>query len=353
MQTWCRIITKTFTAWQGPALTAAASAGRWSLTRRRPAATAPCRAPSGTVCGRLSRQMRRERTASRSGAAGVPSWTAGISARSICVWGRRPPAAPAGAIPALSRNTAPSGRSAWRPPARRPAACCWAAGQPLAFPAAETARGRRRRGIPGWSRCWRCGQRHVRYCWPDRSRPSAAAGWGAWLALAAGGPVTCWMRSGWRSCRIPGRRLAALRSRRRAAVGAGLFPGGAAAAGGELEILEPAWRALLAAAAGPELPLRAADEALLERIAAYFLFRYGLKAVNDGDLAGLGGAVCLLADADGGAAGGRLRGPVGGAGAASAGRSSTIRENLEALRAAFWRGATACHRPRFPAELRR
>ena len=27
-----------------------------------------------------------------------------------------------------------------------------------------------------------------------------------------------------------------------------------------------------------------ADEALLERIGSYFLFRYGLKAVNDGDL---------------------------------------------------------------------
>ena len=49
-----------------------------------------------------------------------------------------------------------------------------------------------------------------------------------------------------------------------------------------LETLEPDWPDLLWAAetAAPAL----ADEALLERIGAYFLFRYGLKAVNDGDL---------------------------------------------------------------------
>lgn len=52
----------------------------------------------------------------------------------------------------------------------------------------------------------------------------------------------------------------------------------------ELETLEPDWPALLRqAAAAPHVPV---CEAHLERIAAYFLFRYLLKTVNDGDLLG-------------------------------------------------------------------
>ena len=65
--------------------------------------------------------------------------------------------------------------------------------------------------------------------------------------------------------------------------GEGLFPG-ALEALAELEILEPDWPELLAAAA--ERERIAGEEGRLERIAAYFLFRYLLKAVNDGDLLG-------------------------------------------------------------------
>lgn len=50
----------------------------------------------------------------------------------------------------------------------------------------------------------------------------------------------------------------------------------------ELEILEPDWPGILQAA--KTAPLPDLPEALLERTAAYFLFRYTLKAINDGDL---------------------------------------------------------------------
>ena len=64
---------------------------------------------------------------------------------------------------------------------------------------------------------------------------------------------------------------------------AGLFPAGLRFLG-TLEALEPDWRDLLARAeAGAP---GAVPEAALERMAAYFLFRYPLKAVNDGDLLG-------------------------------------------------------------------
>ena len=69
-------------------------------------------------------------------------------------------------------------------------------------------------------------------------------------------------------CRIP------------AAEGPGLFPQGFRFLAG-LEVLEPDWPDLLRRAEETESYW---DEALLERIAAYFLFRHGLKAVNDGDL---------------------------------------------------------------------
>ncbi len=49
-----------------------------------------------------------------------------------------------------------------------------------------------------------------------------------------------------------------------------------------LEILEEDWRDILAQATTTGAEEQ--DEALLERIAAYFVFRYLLKAVNDGDL---------------------------------------------------------------------
>lgn len=51
-----------------------------------------------------------------------------------------------------------------------------------------------------------------------------------------------------------------------------------------LEILGDNWAALLRQ--GPQTVPGAAAEPLLERIAAYFLFRYFLKAMNDGDLLG-------------------------------------------------------------------
>ena len=49
-----------------------------------------------------------------------------------------------------------------------------------------------------------------------------------------------------------------------------------------LEVLDPDWPALLKQAAAAEKTPQ--PEALLERIAVYFAFRYLLKAVNDGDL---------------------------------------------------------------------
>lgn len=67
------------------------------------------------------------------------------------------------------------------------------------------------------------------------------------------------------------------------AEGPGLFPWGLRVLAG-LEALEPDWLEILhQGEAGPLLPQ---PEALLERIAGYFLFRYLLKAVNDGDVLG-------------------------------------------------------------------
>ena len=66
----------------------------------------------------------------------------------------------------------------------------------------------------------------------------------------------------------------------RMSAGPGLFPA-ALRFLGTLEILEPDWQDLLAAGEAASVP---AEDALLERIACYFLFRYALKAVNDGDL---------------------------------------------------------------------
>lgn len=65
--------------------------------------------------------------------------------------------------------------------------------------------------------------------------------------------------------------------------GVGLFPA-ALEELAALEILEPDWPALLTAAAEKESI--SGEEERLERIFAYFLFRYLLKAVNDGDLLG-------------------------------------------------------------------
>lgn len=61
---------------------------------------------------------------------------------------------------------------------------------------------------------------------------------------------------------------------------------------GTLEVLEPDWRDLLrqAETAAPAV----VSEALLERIAVYFAFRYLPKAVNDGDLLGRG-ELCVFA----------------------------------------------------------
>ena len=53
---------------------------------------------------------------------------------------------------------------------------------------------------------------------------------------------------------------------------------------GTLEVLEPDWRELLVQA--ETAPAAEVSEALVERIAAYFAFRYLLKAINDGDLLG-------------------------------------------------------------------
>ena len=67
------------------------------------------------------------------------------------------------------------------------------------------------------------------------------------------------------------------------AEGPGLFPWGLRVLAG-LEALEPDWPEILhRGEAGAPLPQ---PQGLLERIAAYFFFRYPLKAVNDGDLLG-------------------------------------------------------------------
>ncbi|BAL00943.1 hypothetical protein OBV_37440 [Oscillibacter valericigenes Sjm18-20] len=65
--------------------------------------------------------------------------------------------------------------------------------------------------------------------------------------------------------------------------GDGLFPHGWEVLSG-LEILGSDWRTLLLR--GKEAVPGTVPAPLLERIAAYFLFRYELKAINDGDLLG-------------------------------------------------------------------
>ena len=69
----------------------------------------------------------------------------------------------------------------------------------------------------------------------------------------------------------------------RLAEGLGLFPWGLRVLAG-LETLDSDWREILRQ--GETGALLPQPEALLERIAGYFLFRYLLKAVNDGDLLG-------------------------------------------------------------------
>ena len=71
------------------------------------------------------------------------------------------------------------------------------------------------------------------------------------------------------------------RPEKTAVPGTDLFPAGLRILA-ELEVLEPDWRTLLQQAETAE-PVSVA-EALLERIAVYFAFRYLLKTVNDGDL---------------------------------------------------------------------
>lgn len=63
--------------------------------------------------------------------------------------------------------------------------------------------------------------------------------------------------------------------------GPGLFPAGLRLLG-TLELLEPGWGETLSAA--ETAPAASVPEPSLERIAAYFTFRWLLKAVNDGDL---------------------------------------------------------------------
>lgn len=73
--------------------------------------------------------------------------------------------------------------------------------------------------------------------------------------------------------------------------GPGLFPE-ALSALLELEVLEPDWPGLLKRAETAETA--AVEETLLERAAVYFLFRYILKSVNDGDVLGRA-EFCVLA----------------------------------------------------------
>lgn len=113
--------------------------------------------------------------------------------------------------------------------------------------------------------------------------------------------------------------------------GPGLFPG-ALRVLETLEALDADWRELLRRA--ETAPAGSVPEAQLERIGAYFLFRYALKAVNDGDLLGrvqLCALAVLTVE--------RLA-AVCGPGEALRRFSREIehsQENLEALQAAFWR----------------
>ena len=128
--------------------------------------------------------------------------------------------------------------------------------------------------------------------------------------------------------------------------GPGLFPV-ALDLLGQLEVLESDWRTLLAA--GRQAPPVPAEEALLERIAAYFLFRYGLKAVNDGDLAGRI-ALCIL-----GTLTVERLSPLCGLEEALRQFSREIehsQDNLDALQEAFWEDERICP-DRFWAELSR
>ncbi len=75
------------------------------------------------------------------------------------------------------------------------------------------------------------------------------------------------------------------------ATGPGLFPE-ALSALLKLEVLEPDWPVLLKQAETAEAA--AVEETLLERTAVYFLFRYILKTVNDGDVLGRA-ELCVLA----------------------------------------------------------
>lgn len=76
-----------------------------------------------------------------------------------------------------------------------------------------------------------------------------------------------------------------------AAENGGIFPAALHFLQG-LDILDPAWRTLLGRA--EEIAPVPVPEALLERVASYWIFRYPLKAVNDGDLLGRT-ALCILA----------------------------------------------------------
>lgn len=115
------------------------------------------------------------------------------------------------------------------------------------------------------------------------------------------------------------------------AAGPGLFPA-ALRTLGMLEVLEPDWQDLLAAAetAAPV----AVPEALLERTAAYFAFRYLLKCVNDGDLLGRA-QLCVFAVLTVE----RLAGVCGGLNESLRRFSCEIEHsdaNLDALQEAFW-----------------
>lgn len=98
-----------------------------------------------------------------------------------------------------------------------------------------------------------------------------------------------------------------------------------------LDVLDPAWRALLGRA--EETAPVPVPEALLERIASYLIFRYPLKAVNDGDLLGRT-AVCVLAVLT-------VERVAAVCGLAEALRQFSreiehSQENLEAIQEAFW-----------------
>ena len=198
---------------------------------------------------------------------------------------------------------------------------------PLTFPERDTA-GREEPGDPWLTGLLPLRERMLREL-ADRSRPLAER-LESFLLLAAAAQS---LLDEDRAEELPALAAGWKKPETAARPGPGLFPYALRVLSG-LEVLEGDWRALLRE--GMDAPPAAVPEALLERLGAYFAFRYLLKAVNDGDLLGRAQFCVLMV-----LTARRL--------AAVCGLSEAVRrlccelehseENLESLRLAFLRDA--------------